>query len=108
MGDTIWNSRTGRDGDGERFAVAYLTHGSGRVLAKVFGPAGNDEFLYRASFYCAVPPEVLDTSETFDFVDLDSAMAFVDGILAQFDPLAKPRPKVQQPMVDAVRVPSVE
>lgn len=90
--DTDWRFGAGRNAEGDKFAVHYLVHGSGRVLGKVFEPLA-DELMYRATFYCAVPAEILDTNETFDFVDAESAKAFLDGILAQFDPLAKPKPK---------------
>lgn len=88
-----WQFHTGRDGEGDKFAVYVLVHGSGRILAKVHAPAYEGGYHFSAAFHCAVPATVIDTNESFHFIDAESARAFVERILTQFDPLGKPRAK---------------
>lgn len=88
-----WQFVSGRDHEGDKYAVWILVHGSGRILAKVHDMATTGGYHFRAIFHCAVPKTIIDATETFDFVALEPAQAFVDGILAKFDPFAPPAPK---------------
>jgi hypothetical protein len=87
--DIDWQRRAGRDKDGDRYSIDILIHGSGRILAKIFGPTGPDEFQFRANFYCKVKGQLVDNeNDCFDFIDLDSAKAFVERVVIAADPLA--------------------
>lgn len=86
-----WIDRSGRDSSGDRFNHHIAMHGSGRMLAKIYSPVAGDDYSFRAAFYCSVPKRVLaNQEETFDFIDLESAEHFVEGVLAQLDATAKP------------------
>lgn len=90
--EITWVHRAGTDSHGERFSIDNLLHASGRILAKVFGPVVPSEYAYRVSFYATVPKSVIaDQNEAFDFMDADSARAFAETILDQFDPFSPPR-----------------
>ncbi len=84
-----WLFREGRDSEGEKYALHMLVHGSGRVFAKVHEVRG----CFRADFYFVCSKELLDTSEPYDFIDLDSAKRFAEESVAKCDPLAPPKPK---------------
>lgn len=85
----IWEHRDGRDTEGEHYNHEILVHGSGRILAKVFVV----QYYHRAMFYFVAPKATLDTTEAYDFMDVDAAKRFVEETLLKFDPLAPPKPK---------------
>lgn len=91
MSQFAWVLYTGRDREGESFAIYCCLHGSGRILAKVLAPAAPGEFVYRVQFHCGIPKRLLaDDNEAFDFVDCESAKCFAENILSQFDPTGAP------------------
>jgi hypothetical protein len=67
------------------------------VLARIQCPVTADEYWYRAFYYCAVPKEILDPSEGYDFMDADSAKRAVEETLGKFNPLAPPAKIAERP-----------
>jgi len=89
--DFIWQRREGRDREGDKFRALVCVHGSGRILARVLLPVGGQEYKCYAMFDCAMPEGApKDSGGSYDFIDEDSAMAFVERTLILFDPLAQP------------------
>jgi hypothetical protein len=88
--ELAWSHREGRDAQGDKFSQEILLHASGRILARIFIPLG-DEFNFRVAFYVFVPDTVLAKPDDFhDFIDLDSAQRFAEETLLAYDPLAPP------------------
>jgi hypothetical protein len=78
-----WQHCKGRDADGDTFNTAVLVHGTGKILSRISIPRA-DEYYYRAYFY--VPKSVFDAAdEGFDFISLDSAKTFVEGIVSAWN-----------------------
>jgi hypothetical protein len=87
--DFIWERREGRDCDGDKFRALVCVHGSGRILARVLLPVAGQEYKHYAMFDCAMPDGApKDSGGSYDFIDEDSAKAFIERTLLAFDPLA--------------------
>jgi hypothetical protein len=85
--ELTWKHCEGRDEEGIRFSSDVCIHASGRILARVRCPVG-DEYWWRLYFYCAIPDRVIQKSEeAYDFIDSDSARQFAERVLTSFDPL---------------------
>ncbi len=87
----IWLERRGRNAEGEKFSTEILVHGSGRILARVSLPLG-DEYHHRVFFYVSVSKKALaKPDDCHDFIDLGSAKRFAEAILRGLpDPLNPP------------------
>jgi hypothetical protein len=100
-----WQYREGRDHEGEKFCVHLLIHGSGQIVARIYGPCAPDEFSHRAWFYCKFPdntPVNVDTS--VDFIDLDSAKHYIERMFTKYDPFDELLVKTKNPTIDMIEV----
>jgi hypothetical protein len=73
-----WERHAGRNPEGERFDSNVMVHGTGRILARVGMPIG-EEYWYRLYFY--VPKCVLDSpDDCHDFISADAAVEFAENV----------------------------
>jgi hypothetical protein len=69
-----WQHAEGRTAEGEKFNTYLCVHPSGRLVGRVICPVG-DEFSFAPIFYA--PEALIKDAETYRFIDLASAQAFV-------------------------------
>ena len=92
MLDMLWQYFEGRDNEGNKFAHHILLHGSGSIMGKVYMPdCGSDSYQFGVGFFFRIDGRSLDDDEgQARFIDLASAKAFVETIVASVDSLALP------------------
>lgn len=92
--DYIWQLREGRDREGDKFGWLICIHGSGRILASIRMPVSADEYEHTVVFEFPLPPTAPEgLNDNFSYVDEHSAKAFVEAMLARYEPVIAPKPK---------------
>ncbi len=89
--DFDWREFKGRDAEGTLCLEQVLVHAGGRVLAKVSCPCNSWEYAFHVFFFVAAAKKSAEADSDeggtdVRFIDLESAKAYAEILLQDFQP----------------------